>query len=85
MENVRYILADRGGSFTKNMAYATVFLNKDIKDKITGEKIKPIYRNMLFLNENIRDKITDEKIKSIHRNTKDVLKNVEYTIYDRYQ
>ena len=60
MKNVKYILADRGFSFTQKMGYMTVFSNQDIKDKITDEKIISIYENTKTILNNVKHTIYDK-------------------------
>jgi hypothetical protein len=60
MKNVKYILADRGFSFTQKMGYITVFSNQDIKDKITDEKINLIYENTKTVLNNVKHTIYDK-------------------------
>ena len=60
MKNVKYILADRGFSFTQKMGYITVFSNQDIKDRITDEKINLIYENTKTVLNNVKHTIYDK-------------------------
>ena len=60
MKNVKYILADKGVSFTQKMGYVTVFSNQDIKDKITYEKINSIYENTKTILNNVKHTIYDK-------------------------
>ena len=60
MKNVKYILADKGVSFTQKMGYITVFSNQDIKDKITDEKINSIYENTKTILNNVKYTIYDK-------------------------
>ena len=60
MKNVKYILADKGVSFTQKMGYVTVFSNQDIKDKITDEKINSIYENTKTILNNVKHTIYDK-------------------------
>ena len=60
MKNVKYILADRGFSFTQKMGYIIVFSNQDIKDRITDEKINLIYENTKTVLNNVKHTIYDK-------------------------
>jgi ABC-type dipeptide/oligopeptide/nickel transport system ATPase component len=60
MKNVKYILADKGFSFTQKMGYVTVFSNQDIKDKITDEKINSIYQNTMTVLNKVENTIYDK-------------------------
>lgn len=60
MKNIKYILADRGVSFTQKMAYITGFFNQDIKNKITDEKINSIYENTKTILNNVKHTIYDK-------------------------
>lgn len=59
MKNVKYILADRGISFTQKMANIIVFFDQDIKNKITDEKINSIYQNTMTVLNNVEHTIYD--------------------------
>ena len=59
MKNVKYILADRGISFTQKMAYITVFFDQDIKNKITDDKINSIHQNTTTVLNNVEYTIYD--------------------------
>ena len=60
MKNVKYILADRGISFTQKMANLTVFFCIDKSNKITDDKIKSIYRNTMTVLNNVEHTIYDK-------------------------
>ena len=60
MKNVKYILADKGISFTQKMTYLTVFYNQDVKNKITDDKINSIYQNTMTVLNNVEHTIYDK-------------------------
>ena len=60
MKNVKYILADRGISFTQKMAYITVFFDQDVKNKITDDKINSIYQNTMTVLNKVENTIYDK-------------------------
>ncbi len=59
MKNVKYILADRGFSFTQKMEDITVFFDQDVKNKITDDKINSIYQNTMTVLNNVEHTIYD--------------------------
>jgi ABC-type microcin C transport system duplicated ATPase subunit YejF len=60
MKNVKYILADKGISFTQKMAYITVFFDQDVRNKIIGDKINSIYQNTMTVLNNVEHTIYDK-------------------------
>ena len=60
MKNVKYILADKGISFTQKMAYITVFFDQDVKNKIIDDKINSIYQNTMTVLNNVEHTIYDK-------------------------